>query len=223
MDSLLLGMLMPDKTDIRNSAISFVYTPRVMLRRLLSAAALLLLLASRAQAAPIELLFTVNHYTPIVGPPEIGLQFTFFESATNGWPGSFPPQPFLANGGAVLLPGVTQFSVSLDAVSLENIYFTAYGGYWSGPGFQFQSIYVAEPPTGPVPDALAYGYGPPWISLANLGDGLSGEFRYIYGYSNGPIGTWEVTSVPEPTSVLLLGSGLAAVLASRYRQSKAVQ
>lgn len=191
-----------------------------MLRRLLSAAALLLLLASRVQAAPINLLLTIDHYTPVIGPPEIGFQYAFFQSATNGWPGSFPPGPLLASGGAALLPGVTQFSISLDAVSLENIYFNANGGYWSGPGFQFLSLYVAEPPTGPVPDSLAFGYGPPWISLANLGDGLSGDLHYIYGYSNGPIGTWQVTSVPEPTSLLLLGSGLAAVVASRYRQSK---
>ena len=40
---------------------------------LLSAAALLLLLTSRAQAAPINLLLTGDMYAPTVGPPEIFL------------------------------------------------------------------------------------------------------------------------------------------------------
>lgn len=199
-----------------------------MLRRLLPAAALLLLITSRAQAAPINLLFTVNHFAPVSGPPEISLNFVFFQSATNGWPGSAPPQPFLASGGSTaLLPGVTQYNVSLDVASLDNIYFTANGGYWSGPGLLTRSIFVAEPPTGPVPDVLAFGYGPPWISLAGLGDGLSGDFRYIFGYYNGPIGTWQVTAtpnaapVPEPASLFLFGSGVAALAANRYRQVKA--
>jgi hypothetical protein len=197
----------------------------MMLRRMLSAAALLLILTSRAQASPIDFLLTVNQYTPTVGPPEISLGFTFFESATNGWPSSLPPRHVLAIGGADLLPGVRQFNVSLDVVTLENVYFNAYGFYFSSAGGPpVQSIYVAEPPTGPVSDALAFAYGPPWIPLANLGGGLSGDFRYIYGYSRGPIGTWAltapspVTAVPEPASLLLLASGLIAGAARKYRR-----
>jgi hypothetical protein len=190
-----------------------------MLRRLLLSA-VLLLITSRAQASPINLLLTVDDYAPIVGPPEISLFFSFFESPTNGWPQAMLPRTELASGSATLLPGVRQFNVSLNAASLDNVYFNAYGFYFT-PGTPFSSIYVAEPPTGAVPDNLAFSYGPPWIPLANLGEGLSGDFRYIYGYSRGPIGTYQLTAVneatpvPEPATLLLFGSGLAAVVAKR--------
>ena len=207
--------------------------PRSMLRRLLSAAALLLLLTSRAQASPINLLFTTEHYFPTVGPPEISVQYRFFQSSSNQWPGPFSPEPLLAIGGAAVLPGMRQFQVSLDVASLDDVYFWAMGEYEIR---QFEnrvlSRYVAVPPEGPGRpvnefDQLANAFGPPWIPLANLGDGISGDFRYISGLSRGPIGTWEVSAAPaaltpvaEPASMLLLGSGLAAVAGKRYRQIK---
>ena len=193
----------------------------VMLRRLFSAVVLVLLLTSRAQAATIDLVLTVNLLEPTVGPPEISFNYSFFQSATNLWPFLAPFHSGTSAG--VLLPGVWQFNVSLDAVSLDNVYFTGYGFYDSPFLPPDINIYVAEPPTGRVSDALAYGYGPPWISLANMGGGYSGELYWIHGYSRGPIGTWAVTTaptaVPEPTSLLLLGSGLAAVVAKKYRRS----
>lgn len=197
-----------------------------MIRRLTFAAVLLLLLTSRAQAATIDLVLTINHYAPTVGSPEITLDFSFFESATNGWTTSFPPQPYLASvTRGALLPGVTQYLVSLDALSLDNIYFIGYGLYDSAGRFHDPSIYVAEPPTGSVPDILAYQHGPPWIPLANLGGGFSGDLQTIYGSYRGPIGTpvgtWELTPVPEPASLLLFGSGLAAIAVRRYRKFKA--
>ena len=186
-----------------------------MFRRLFQTVALLLLLTSPAHAETINLLLTANINEPTVGPREKLFVYSFFQSPVNGWTDSFPP-PSVANGNATLLPGVTQFSVSFDAPSVDNIYFTAYGFYWSGPGLSVQSIFAAEPPAGPVPDVLVFEYGPPWIPLANLGGGLSGGFRYIYGFSNGPIGTWAVTPVPEPASLFLFTSGLAAIAAKRY-------
>lgn len=155
---------------------------------MLSAAALLLLLTSRAEAAPISLLLTLDYYTPTVGPPEIGINFRFFTAATDGC-GVSPavPRTALVTGGASLLPGVSQFNVALNVDSLDNVYFNADGSYLSvlGPSvipgqfFYSTSIYVAEPPTGYVSDGTANQYGPPWIPLANLGSGFSGDFHYI--------------------------------------------
>jgi hypothetical protein len=200
-----------------------------MIRRLLSAAALLLILASRAQAAPINLLLTVDMSAPTFGPPEINLRFNFFESASNGWPGPFPIDSILTSGFATLLPGVTQFNVPLDAESLDNVYFTASGTYFGGPASDFLSFYVADPPTGPASAFQVATWGPAWISLANLDGGLSGDFREKIGFSRGPIGTWAlaaaptpITPVPEPASLLLLGSALAAVAAKNAVTRKGV-
>ncbi len=193
----------------------------VVVPRLLSAGVLLLLLSSRAHAAPIALEFTFDHFTPIVSPEQIGLSFTFFESPTNGWPGAFPPQPYLAQGGTSLVPGWTQVDVSLNTDNLNDVYFTLHGSYFLGDGSV--GLFVAAPPSGPVPGELAFGYGPPWIPLQNIGSGFGGELEFFFGQSIGDLGTWELTPetpvpVPEPASFLLLGSGIAALAANKYRR-----
>ena len=200
-----------------------------MFCRLLSAAALLLL-ASTAHASPINLLLTTEHLWPSVGSPEISYAYRFFEADSNGWPNQTisVPQINLAGGSARVLPGVRQFEIPLDVESLDNVYFTIYGDYVINHPSTL-SLYVGLPPEGPFPqwDGLSNAFGPPWIPLANLGDGFGGNFAYFYGYSRGPIGSWEltaapaeVTPVPEPASMLLLGSGLAAVAARRYRLTR---
>jgi len=196
------------------------------LARVVCIFALSLLVASRVEATPIQLDVAITYFTPAVGPQDAGFSFSMFESAINGWPGASPP-PSLVAGGGTVLPGATHFSASLNVNDLSQIYFTAFGSYLSGP---FPSIFIAEPPTGHVSDATAFAFGPPWISLANLGAGLSGDLETINGFSNQAngsflVGTWQITAapgptttVPEPTTLLLFGTGLVAAV--RMRRTK---
>jgi hypothetical protein len=59
--------------------------------------------------------------------------------------------------------------------------------------------------------------------LQNIGSGFGGELQFFYGESIGPLGTWDLipetpVPVPEPASFLLLGSGIAALAANKYRR-----
>ena len=203
---------------------------QAMIRRLLSAAALHLLLAPTAQAATINLLLTTEHYDTTIVPPEVGVGFSFFEAAAYSWPRDasgvpavLVPRTYLATGSSALLPGVAEFSISFDVDSLDDVYFTLNGSYRSGPApfFPYDSHYVAEPPTGRVSDALVDAYGPPWIPLADLGTGFSGELFTFRGHhrteGSYTVGTWAlapqpaaITPVPEPATMTLFGIGLAA-------------
>ena len=200
-----------------------------MVRRLLLATAFLLI-TSRANAATIDLLLTMDHFWPTAGAPNIEYTYRLFEASRNGWPdrdGS-TPQTVLASGSAWVLPGVTQLDLSINVDSLDDVYLDIWGRYYIDPTVASTlGLYYALPP-GAVPadiDPYVTGYGPPWIPLTDLDDGIAGRFQHAFGLSRGPIGTWEisavpdaVTPVPEPASILLLGSGLAAVAAKKSRR-----
>jgi hypothetical protein len=203
-----------------------------MLRPLLSVAVLVLLLASRAQAATIDFVLTVNIPTATAGPQEVGFQFGFFESGTYTWPSPLASQSFLILNSATLLPGTTKFNVSLDVLNVQNLYFFGSGTYYViDPNFQnfptlYNNFYVAEPPTGHVQEDKAIQYGPPGISVANLGGGFASDFGLIFGFPrSGGLGTWALSpapgsdaAVPEPATLVLFGSGLVAVVSKKYRQ-----
>ena len=199
-----------------------------MLRKIAFTLALSLVVASHAEASPIELVLAVTYYAPVIGPTETGFDYLFFQSATNDYPGAPIPYARGLFGHGPLLPGVNRFLVSLDVPDVSQSYFLASGSYGfianPGPGNPHENIFIAQPPSPPagpggVPSEIAYRYGPPWIPLANLGSGLSGRLEHIAGeWPTFGGGSWEVVPAPEPTSILLFGTGLAAAVRLRRRK-----
>lgn len=180
--------------------------------------------APAADAIPLHLDIGMTYLTPTSGPSTASLSLALFESAVNGWPGTFPAS-ILATVGGPIAPGRTVFSVDLPNVDPAQLYFNGHGEFQSGPGLATTSVFVAEPPSGNVPDALADAFGPPWIALAGAQGGvLTGPLWLILGFANqvsSVEGAWDVTATPiptpEPSSVLLLGAGLCVVSALRRR------
>lgn len=201
----------------------------------LSSLLLVTLVTSNAQAIPSQMLnIKVTYYATPSWVVHNGFGFSLFTSPSNMWatPEMWQNMEELASGEAAFTPGRAVYEVSASVADLSNLYMQMAGGFLGCPPGDcenpyYQSIFVAEPPTGWVSDQEAWMYGPPWISLANVGSGLalSGDLEIINGYDAGTyrpwvVGTWEVTPVPEPSSLLLIGAGLSGLGLATYRRRR---
>ena len=181
-----------------------------------------LLVASRAEATPIELDLAITYNTSVPGL-EAGFNYYFFQRPTYDWPAT--PVSFIGDalrGSGTLLPGETHFIVSLDFPDLSQAYFAGWGSYYLGiPGLCCGSnIFVAQGPNFGASAQDAYTYGPIWISLADLGSGLSGRLEMINGVRDVLTEkSWEITPVPEPATIILFGTGLAAAVWRRKKRA----
>lgn len=190
--------------------------------------ALSLVLASRAEAAMLNLDFAVT----LNEPAPANFQFRFFESTpppsgmTYGFSGR---ERVLANRTVTgMTPGTHRFSMTVDVLDLPNFWFAG----WGSAQYQLgaTTLFAASPLNGYDP-AWAWFVGPPWVSLATiLGTGTLGNTMTVFNGPGNPltgdtVGSWELNvtesdQVPEPTSLMLLGTGVAVVLRRRHLVKK---
>ena len=175
--------------------------------------------AREAQASSIQFEVKITFYAGAMsqGIPA-NFNFNVFENPTYSWPG-FPGGPTLASGHAYLDPDtVTRFYVSLSGIDLTSLYFSAVGSYNVGPAYAV-GAFSAAPPGSMFSDSWVYVYGAQGMSLAGLAPGhpVSGPLINFFGtYRTGSVdGTWEITTVPEPSSIILLAIGLVALTFGR--------
>jgi hypothetical protein len=204
---------------------SKVTVMKTIQRVVLVVVALSLFLGSRAEAAMLNLDFTVT----LNGPTDANFRYFFFESTPPpggllyGFTGNEKP---LADQTLLgMTPGTRHFSMTVDVADLSNFYFAAWGSAMYQPWPP--SLFAASPLNGYDP-ALAWSVGPPWVSLATiLGTNTLGSSMTIFHGPGNPltgytVGSWELTAttVPEPTSLMLLGTGVAVVLRRRHLAKK---
>ena len=189
--------------------------------------ALSLFLGSRADAAMLKLDFTVA----LNEPADANFEYVFFEGNARPRPDGvtygFSGQETVLTHQTVLgmTPGTRRFSMTVDVENLSNFHFAMWGSAMSDP---WSISLFAASPMGGYDGAAAWFEGPPWVSLATiigtktLGNTLTifdGPFNPLTGLD---VGSWELTAtpVPEPTTLVLLGTGVGMVLRRRHLAKK---
>lgn len=180
--------------------------------------ALVFLVVPSGNAAAGTIGFQVKINFTSGGPADTvaSFDFVFFESTTYVWPGT-QDGTRLTHVHTTLIPGTTSlFYLFLTNVDLTHLYFAGGGSYYLGQGMY--GAFVAEP-LQLLSDGDIYHYGAPGNLLAALANGgaVGGQLRNFYGYGRPGFydGSWEVTTTPEPSTVVLLVSGLAAMAMRR--------
>src|SRR5262245_48129145 len=191
-----------------------------------------LFLGSLADPAMLNLDFPITLTAPA---PNAGLQFAFFEGTphpradgvTYGFTSDLKQH---INRGVNLTPGTQHFSFSVDVENLANFHFMAWGSTIFSQTWPAISLYAAAPTNGIYDPAAAWFIGPPWVSLAKIltSDRLGNTISVFNGPGNPlggyDVGSWELTAseadVPEPASLVLLGTGVAMVLRRRHLAKK---
>lgn len=159
----------------------------------------------------------INYFapSPSVQTDDAQLTFYIYNSASNEWKNPDKSQwQVYASPRLPVHPGGLRKEFSIEQ-PIDNLWLALVGQVRVMPAPP-PTIFVAEPPDVLVPDADAYSFGPPWISLKSLvpGKGTAGNLWNINGQQtripdgsdywkfNNPnqLGTWGIKVVSSAAS-----------------------